>query len=244
MQIRLAQLSGFTFRRSQRGIGKLDVMIVLFILTLAGLWLAVRFQQPKKKAQRWSCVNNLKNIGLAVRIFAVDHEGRNPWVVSVTNGGTAEFATDPGLTWRNFAVFSNSLSPKQVICPQDQAHRITANTWATNAFALNLTRKPMETGWVPFNQNSNVSFFLGLQANEEVADSVLGGDRALIVNGRRVQTVEFALTASDRIDFDITPHAGGGNILLGDGSVTQVGSNGLHAVFRKAGFATNQILVP
>jgi len=43
-----------------------------------------------EKAQRIRCVNNLKQIGIATRIYATDNQDRFPWQVPQTEGGTAE----------------------------------------------------------------------------------------------------------------------------------------------------------
>ena len=45
-----------------------------------------------EKAQRIRCVNNLKQIGIATRIYATDNQDRFPWQVPQTEGGTAEIA--------------------------------------------------------------------------------------------------------------------------------------------------------
>lgn len=78
------------------------------------------------KAQRISCVNNLKQIGLAFLIWAGDNNAQFPFNVSTNAGGTMEFCNvgKDGFDLNalfHFQVMSNELnSPKILVCPQDK----------------------------------------------------------------------------------------------------------------------------
>ncbi len=68
--------------------------------------------EEQKKAERIACVNNLKNIGLAMRIYAVDNNDVYP---------------------TSIAQMTNELStPKLLICPSDRQHAKLRDslTWA------------------------------------------------------------------------------------------------------------------
>src|SRR5438045_9603804 len=58
------------------------------------------------------CVNNLKQIGLAARIFATDNGERFPMEVPVKEGGSKEFVKF-GLVLPHFLVISNELSTQR-----------------------------------------------------------------------------------------------------------------------------------
>src|ERR1044072_1744030 len=98
---------------------------VLVVLAVCAVFLAmVDFGVPsnsKARALRIQCVNNLKQTGLAFRVWAGDHGDQYPMEISETNGGAMEFCTGSNL-FRQFQVISNELStPKVVLCPADDS---------------------------------------------------------------------------------------------------------------------------
>ncbi|MGC3959802.1 MAG: type II secretion system protein [Verrucomicrobiota bacterium] len=58
--------------------GLLTALVVLAIMAILGAMLLPALSKAKSKAQRISSVNNLKQVGLAVRIFAGDNDDRLP----------------------------------------------------------------------------------------------------------------------------------------------------------------------
>jgi hypothetical protein len=80
-------------------------------------------------AQKITCVNNLKQIGLAFRTWAIDHDGLYPFSVSTNAGGTLEFCArgNDGFDSNavmHFQVMSNELAnPLILICPQDHTRK-------------------------------------------------------------------------------------------------------------------------
>lgn len=126
--------------------------------------------KPGNDRHRESCVTNLKQIGIAFRIYMADHEDRLPWQALRVEGGSAE-STKPksnttGLhdadgkpifdanAWEHFLALSNELvSPKVLRCPADDS-RTQANSFSTT--------KPKGAAGknvIPFDENS-VSYFL------------------------------------------------------------------------------------
>jgi hypothetical protein len=93
------------------------------------------------------CVNQMKNIGLAFRIFAVDHNDRFPFHAPAAEGGSKEsvsldangFDRNPA---RHFMTISNELAmPKLLVCPSDTSKRpATAFSSLQNANVTYLVR--------------------------------------------------------------------------------------------------------
>jgi hypothetical protein len=151
-------------------------------------------------------------------MWAIDNGDRFPWQVSVSQTGTMEFAESPAVV-RHFAIISNELtSPKVLVCSSD-------------------TDKSKVGNWSDFN-NSHLSYFIGLEANEANPQSILSGDRNLTTNGKPAWGV-VAFSSSNAPGFGPDMHNHAGNIGLGDGSAQQVTENGLRKQIESALQSTN-----
>jgi hypothetical protein len=102
--------------------GYVSLVVVLVILPAT---LLPALSLAKGRAQSVNCANNMKQIGLAFRTWAIDNNDNFPFNVSTNKGGTLELCA-PGSDGfdRNaalhFQVMSNELStPKILVCPAD-----------------------------------------------------------------------------------------------------------------------------
>jgi prepilin-type processing-associated H-X9-DG protein len=214
--------------------------------------------KAKAKAQRIACVNNLKQVGLAFRIFATDNSDTLPMGVSTNQGGAAEYrpagnaAANAGLFW-NFAVMSNELStPKIINCPSDNVTpaRIVGTNW------LHVVNFPAV-------RNKAVSYIVGYDAQETMPQMILSGDRNWTNNalGSGFQWATLPLTGGKYVrmgtnhipgtattakgaGFTKDTHGGSGNICLGDGSVQQLTTSRLREQLRDSGDDSNFIGFP
>ena len=214
-------------RRKENAVTLLEVLVVVAVtVLLAGILLPLSESEPK--APRISCVNNLKNVGLAFRIFSTDNAGQFPWQLSGTNG-TKDFLANPSLGWKHFAFIANELStPKIVQCPGD-------------------SERKMAPSFTNFS-SANLSYFLGLQASEAVPETILSGDRNVTTNGMEVEPGLLRLGTNMNAGFSKKIHKNAGNVLLADGSVQQVTSGRFQETVVKAAMAStnaiNRLLIP
>ncbi len=65
----------------------LELLVVGTIIAILAGMLLPALSRAKGKAQRIKCVNNLKQIGLGLRMWADDHDGKYPWLVERADGG-------------------------------------------------------------------------------------------------------------------------------------------------------------
>jgi len=177
-------------------------LAVIVVVVAAVLYPQLR---PRRKGChcRPSCVSNLKQVGLAFRMFSQDHGDKFPWAVSTNEGGTLEYA-DSADVFRHFVAISNELpSPKPLTCNGD-VRRTKASAWHQ------LT-----------NNTDHLSYFVGLDADESRPQTIISGDRNLTTNGKPALGV-VTISSGTVLGFTRELHRTHGNIALGDGSAQQV----------------------
>ena len=220
----------------------MELVLVIFVVFVL-LWMLVVSHPVHSKAARIGCVNNLKIIGMAYRIWSNDNGDHFPASQSVILGGWRDFLTnaDQGfLCWTNYAIMQNELgqSPKVVVCPSDE--REPAATFSNTV------------------SNTHLSYFVGVSADDSQPQSLLGGDRNLGAGTKPHKDYGFSPKSGQGNDVAIQTNSkaapvcwslkihsdgdstGTGNILLGDGSTQQVTSRNFRANWQPiAGLTTN-----
>lgn len=219
------------FKQSgSRGLTIWEVVIVLALFGLIISLLLPSTGRPRTKATRINCISNLKQVGLATRIWAGDHEDRLPVDVSTNEGGLSELSGQL-LASDIFRILSNELSvPKVVLCPSD-LERQEADSFTS------LT-------------DANVSYFISLDALDTHPDVILAGDRNLSTNAtakypRLLSGLERMDASRPGLGWTKALHEHEGNVALADGSALQVDSERLGNQLQLAdtGF-TNRVLFP
>jgi prepilin-type processing-associated H-X9-DG protein len=204
-----------------------EVLVVVAVLAVLAVLLISKLASTMKKAKRITCVNHLVQINLAFRLWEGDHTNLYPMNLSTNLGGTLEEVAR-GNVFRHFQVMSNELStPLILVCPVD-------------------VRQPAVDFGSTFG-NSNISYFVGLDAEDAKPQTILAGDRNIVVGGKMKNSV-LEIEPNDSVGWSSEMHDGVGNIALADGSVQQTVSRGtawnLREVIGHTGLVTNRLAIP
>jgi len=210
---------------------------------------------PKEKALARVCAQNLKTIGNSFTAWSQEHEGKLPMQISITNGGSRELISG-GSAVIHFQTLTNSKlkfvhQSSQLLISKDgkvfyEPYAIT--NWGMEPELLvclgdaNRCHSTLKSS-IADVADTNISYFVGLDASLNNPNSILAGDRHLQADGEPIKHGLFNVTPNLSLSWSQELHRHHqGNILFADGHVEF--SKQPTAVFQRQGIATNRLAVP
>jgi hypothetical protein len=204
--------------RGPQGFTRIELIVIIGLIFLAFLYALGCLGSSRARRSRINCANNLRQVSIAVRLWANDNQERFPWSSTNLDAKILE-------PYAYCLLATNELkSPKVLVCPTDKGR--------TPALAFDLKFS-----------NNNMSYFFGLDADETRPQTIVSGDRNLSTNNRILSGL-VKLQGGTKVGWAPGLHSPVGNVALGDGSSQQIGPGFVLPVFGTNGTGSHCLLIP
>ncbi len=239
-------------------------LIELLVLICVIAILAAMMLPPtggKRKAQRIICMLNLKQIDESFVAWSQTHDGKLPMQVESKDGGTLDFIQS-GSASVHFLALTNSgkifVRQSTVSYSQDGTNYQKINSYTNYGIEPRCLACPSDERSdsiylkksVSEFTDTNISYFVGINATLNNSKSILTGDRNLQIGSLPTKPGLLDLTQKSQVGWSEELHysksttTAGGNILFADGHVEFLKSKELNSVFQAQDLATNRFAVP
>lgn len=203
----------------------IEIIIVLAVIAVLGVILMPRLAINKATPGQINCINNLKQVSLGLLLWSDDNDDHLPSQILLRSNGVMELV-EAGYIAPAFTVISNKLdTPKVLLCPEDRERK------AATSFSKEFCE-------------SNISYFLGLDANKFAPQMFLAGDDNIKVLGKLAGRGRLDVTTNILVNWSDQRHMNRGNIALGDGSVQSFTTTALRTAIRNAGTNVIRLAFP
>jgi len=246
--------------KSKKAFTLIELLVVIAIIAILAALLLPALAAAKRKAQRINCVSNIKQVGIAFRLWEGDNGDRYPMAIQTQFNGakdkiytssTPVIPATPGYNVNGvFVVMSNECStPKILFCPADNGLGQGPNVGYSGAAGMTRT---YATNFATFsNTPAYLSYFVCGDAVETYPQMIMIGDRNI---GTTTQNAPATTTntCATSATFQWTGgwwgwtavdlHLRVGNVGMADGSAQQLTVAGLQTALATAtnGSSTTQ----
>src|ERR1700690_3460712 len=115
-----------------------EVIVVIFVIALLAAMFLPMLAAAKRKSSKIGCVNNVKQINLAFKIWEGDNGDMYPMLIYATNGELMKLIAS-GNAWILWQTMFNELStPRILVCPDDTS-RAEATNFSTGFSDANIS---------------------------------------------------------------------------------------------------------